>query len=218
MTDRELELLAAIDADDAAAVEHLLAAEPGLAGARGEDGVSAILRALYRRREGALAALLLAAPALDLFEAAALGEAARVEELLAEHPAAAGARSPDGFTALHLAGFFDRGPVAEILLAKGADANAAAANPSRVAPLHSAATGRSSAVVGQLLAAGADPDARQHGGYVPLHSAAQNGDLPSIELLLSHGADRDAKADDGRSALDLATAAGRSEAAERLRR
>jgi len=214
----ESEFLAAIDADDAAAVERLLAAEPGLAGARGEDGVSAILRALYRRREGALAALVLAAPALDLFEAAALGETARVEEILAGDPSLAGARSPDGFTALHLAAFFDRGPAAERLIEKGADVDAAAANPSRVAPLHSAATGRSSAVVGLLLAAGADPNARQAGGFVPLHSAASNGDLPSIELLLSHGADRDAKADDGRTALDVATAAGRSEAAERLRR
>jgi ankyrin repeat protein len=218
MTDQERELLAAIDADDAATVERLLAAEPGLAGARGEDGVSGILRALYRGREGALTALVLAAPALDLFEAAALGEAARVEEILAAEPGAVGARSPDGFTALHLAGFFDRGPVAEILIAKGAEVSTAAANPSRVAPLHSAAAGRSSAVVGLLLAHGADPNATQHGGYTPLHSAAQNGDLPSIELLLSHGADRAAKTDDGRTAADLAAAAGRTEAAERLRR
>ena len=108
MSERERELLAAIDADDAAAVERLLAAEPGLASAKSEDGVSAILRALYRRREGALAALVLAAPALDLFEAAALGETARVEEIVAGDPAAVGARSPDGFTALHLAAFRPR--------------------------------------------------------------------------------------------------------------
>jgi ankyrin repeat protein len=214
----EKDLFAAIDADDAAAVERLLAADPGLASARGEDGVSVILRALYRRREGALAALVLAAPELDLFEAAALGETARVAEILAGDPSLIDSRSPDGFTALHLAGFFDRGPAAEVLIAKGADVNVPAGNPSRVTPLGSAAAGRSSAVVGALLAAGADPNARQTGGFAPLHSAAQNGDLPSIELLLSHGADRDAKGDDGRIPLDLAMAAGRSEAAERLRR
>ncbi len=214
------ELLAAIDADDAAVVERLLAAEPGLASARGEDGVSAILRALYRRREGALAALVRAAGPLGvgLFEAAALGETARVEEIVAADPAAVGARSPDGFTALHLAAFFDRGPAADLLIAKGAEVSAPAENPSRVQPLGSAAAGRSSAVVGALLAAGADPNARQAGGFAPLHSAAQGGDLPSLELLLSHGADRDAKADDGRTPLDLAVAAGRGEAAELLRR
>jgi len=214
----ETDFLAAVDADDGAAVERLLAAEPGLAHAKGEDGVSAILRALYRRREGALAALVLAAPELDLFEAAALGETARVEEIVAGDPAALGARSPDGFTALHLAAFFDRGPAAALLIEKGADVNAPAENPSRVAPLHSAAAGRSAAVVGALLRAGADPNARQEGGFVPLHSSAQSGDLPSLELLLSHDADRDAQADDGRTPLDLAVAAGRSEAAERLRR
>jgi uncharacterized protein len=211
------ELLAAIDADDAAAVERLLAAEPDLASGSGEDGVSAILRALYRRREGALAALVRAAPALDIFEAAALGETARVGEIVAGDPAAVSARSSDGFTALHLAAFFDRGPAADLLIAKGAEVNAPAENPSRVRPLGSAAAGRSSAVVGALLAAGADPNARQAGGFVPLHSAAQGGDLPSLELLLSHGADRDAKADDGRTPLDLAVAAGRGEAAELLR-
>jgi uncharacterized protein len=213
----EGELFAAIDADDAAAVERLLAAAPELARARGEDGVSAILRALYWRREGALAVLVLAAPELDLFEAAALGETARVEEIVAADPAALGARSPGGFTALHLAAFFDRGPAAEVLIAKGADVNAPAENPSRVQPLGSAAAGRSSAVVVALLAAGADPNARQEGGFAPLHSSAQSGDLPSIELLLSHSADRDAQADDGRTPLDLAVAAGRNEAAERLR-
>ena len=214
----ESDLFAAIDADDTVAVERLLAAAPELTSAKGEDGVSAILRALYRRREGALAALVLAAPALDLFESAALGETERVEEILAGDPSQIGARSPDGFTALHLAAFFDRGPAAEVLIAKGADVNAPAGNPSRVTPLGSAAAGRSAAVVGALLGAGADPNACQAGGFAPLHSAAQNGDLPSIELLLAHGADRDVKGDDGRTPLDLATAAGRSEAAERLRR
>ena len=133
----ERDLFAAIDADDAAAVERLLAAEPGLASARGEDGVSAILRALYRRREGALAALVLAARDLGLFEAAALGETARIEEIVAADPAALGARSPDGFTALHLAAFFDRGPAARLLIDKGADVNAPAENTSRVQPLGS---------------------------------------------------------------------------------
>jgi len=217
MDARREELLAAIDADDAETVARLIEAEPGLAGARGEDGVSAVLRALYRRREGALAALVLAAPPFDLFEAAALGEAARVEELLAADPGGVASRSPDGFTALHLAAFFDRPPVAELLLARGAEADAVAANAMRVTPLHSAATSRAAAIVGMLLAGGADPNAVQNGGFRPLHSAASNGDLPVLELLLSHGADRDARADDGRTAADMAAAAGRIEAAERLR-
>jgi len=218
MTERERELLAAIDADDAAAVERLLGEEPALAGLRGDDGVSTVLRALYRRRESALAALLRVARDLDLFEAAALGETTRVGEILAARPEAVSDRSSDGFTALHLAAFFDRPAVAELLVGRGAEVDAVAANATQVTALHSAATSRSTAIVGLLLAHGADPNAVQQAGFRSLHSAANNGDLPTIELLLAHGADRDARANDGRTAADVAADAGRAEAAERLRR
>ena len=49
-----------------------------------------------------------------------------------------------------------------------------------------AATSRSAGV---LLAAGADVNATQHGGYTPLHEAAQHGDVELVELFLSAGAD-----------------------------
>jgi ankyrin repeat protein len=39
-----------------------------------------------------------------------------------------------------------------------------------------------------LLEAGADPNARQHGGFTPLMGAEQNGDLDLAELLIRHGA------------------------------
>ncbi len=42
------ELIAAVDAGDAAAVAAMVAAEPALAAARGDDGVSALLHARYR--------------------------------------------------------------------------------------------------------------------------------------------------------------------------
>ena len=40
-----------------------------------------------------------------------------------------------------------------------------------------------------LIAAGADVNATQHGGYTPLHEAAQHGDVEMVELFLSAGAD-----------------------------
>ncbi len=46
-----------------------------------------------------------------------------------------------------------------------------------------------------LLENGADPNARQSGGWSALHSAAQMGSLEMAQLLLAHGADVQARAD-----------------------
>jgi ankyrin repeat protein len=75
-----------------------------------------------------------------------------------------------------------------------------------VQPLHSAAAGGHAAIAALLLERGADPDARQQGGFVPLHAAAARGDEVTARLLLDHGATRDLGADDGRRPIDLAPA------------
>jgi ankyrin repeat protein len=54
------------------------------------------------------------------------------------------------------------------------------------------------------LEAGADPDARQSGGWTPLHAAAQNADLAGVRLLLASGADAAATSDDGTTVLESA--------------
>ena len=81
--------------------------------------------------------------------------------------------------------------------------SAVAKNPLRVQPLHSAAAGGHTAVARLLLEHGADPNARQEGGFVPLHAAAQAGNDELYELLLASGADQGAATDDGRTAADF---------------
>lgn len=211
------EFLAAVRAGDTAAVAAALRAQPSLAGARDAQGVSAYLWACYARQADVRALLRAALPALDVFEAIAAGEDERALDLLAAQPALAHAWTGDGFTPLHYAGFFARPVVAERLLVLGADAAVPAKNAMRVAPLHSAAAARALDVVRLLLAAGAPPDARQHGGWTALMSAGQHGDDALAELLLAHGAARDVRADDGRTAAELAAAQGHGALAERLR-
>jgi uncharacterized protein len=210
------ELTAAVDADDADAVRRLVTEDPRLASAKGEDGLSLVVRALYRQRRAALTALLAAGPDLDVFEAAALGRGERLAVLLAADPALARARSADGFTPLHLAAFFGAPEAAALLLRAGAEVNAVAQHVMRVTPLNSAAAVRHREVAEVLLDHGADLEACEH-GFTPLHSAAHNGDLALVEMLLARGADAARRTADGRTALDLALEAGHAEVVERLR-
>jgi ankyrin repeat protein len=214
------DLFAAIDAGDSAAVEGFLAADATVAPARDPDGVSATMHALYRGRPAIAETIAAALPALDVFEAAALGRVERVRELLAADPALARARSADGFTALHYPAFFGVGDAVgatRTLLDAGADVNARSANAFSVLPLHSAVAGNHDAVVAVLLEAGADANATQRHGFTPLHGAAQNGADTTVDRLLAAGADRAARNDDGQSAADLAAAAGHEALAARLR-
>lgn len=201
------ELFAAIEAGDVDAARALVTADPSLASARDDDGVSALMRARYRSDRGLIEAILAAGPELDAFEAAALGDLDRLAVLLAGG-ADADAVTADGFTALHFAAFFGKPEAARLLLDRGADVDARGRGWMTGTPLHSAASGRHVDVVEILLAAGADPNARQSGGWTPLHSGAHNGDVATVVLMITAGADLEAVNDDGASVLALARESG----------
>lgn len=211
------ELIAAVIAGDADRVAAIVDAQPALASARDEEGVSALMLSRYRSNRTVTDALVAADPELDVFEASALGYLDRLRERLEEDPARLSALSADGYTALHFAAFFAKPEAARILLESGAPVDLVAANAMRVQPLHSAAAGHQIEICRLLLAAGADVDARQAGGFTPLHEAGQNGDPEMVELFLSAGADATATTDDGSTAADLADAAAHPDVANRLR-
>jgi ankyrin repeat protein len=208
-------LLDAIAAGDPAAVRAAISADPRTVASPGPDGVSPLLRCLYRGRRDLAVIVRSADPPMDLADAAALDDVAAVASLLAEG-AEVEARTADGFTPLHLAAFFDAPHTAALLIRAGADVDAVADNATRVAPLHSAVAGRSTAVVVSLVAAGAEVDAVQQGGFTALMAVAQQGDPATADLLLASGADVGRLLPDGRTAADLAAAAGYEELAARL--
>jgi ankyrin repeat protein len=211
------DMMAAVQAGDVDRVRSLLAEDPGLVSAKGEDGVSALLLARYRFDRPIMDALMEVDPDLDIFEAAALGRIDRLRERLLDDPAAAIALSADGYTALHLASFFGKPEIARTLIDAGARVDAYTTNDFANQPLHAAAAGRHIEVCRLLLAAGADVTATQHGGYTPLHEAAQHGDVEMVELFLSAGADPTTRVGDGGTPADLAEAAGHPDVAKRLR-
>jgi uncharacterized protein len=186
-----------IEADDVAGVEALLRRNSAAAGARDDQGVSAVRRAAYRRR-ALLDAVLAAGPPLDGFDAAVVGDLDRL--------AAPDEWSEDGFTPLHLAVFGGQLHAARVLLERGADTEAMSRHELiKVRPLHTAAFVGETELARILLEHRADPNGRAaDGGGTALHSAAQNGNAALVRLLLEYGADPEAHTDDGRTPADLA--------------
>jgi ankyrin repeat protein len=182
--------------------------------------VSKLLDAVYSRRHDEVATILASHPTLDIFEAAAVGDTARVRELIGRDPSLASAFAPDGFHPLGLAAFFRHPEVLKILLERGADVAAPARNKLAVTALHSAVATDAAPVdleiVRMLLDAGAPVNVPHLGGGTPLHTAAFTGDLRVIRMLLDRGADPMLKLDDGKTAVDVARAQGHHDAAELL--
>lgn len=210
-------ILEAVTSRSLDALRALLQADPTLSRVRDPRGVSALLLARYHQAFDVLEALLEhRGEDLDVFESAALGKIPRLTRLLAEDPRSIEAFSADGFTPLQLATFFAEPEAVKLLLARGADVEVVSKNPMQLRAIHSAAAGGSTEIVERVLLAGADANARQHGGYTALHAAAHAGRLDMVQVLLSSGADPAARTDEGKTACDLALARGHAAVVQRL--
>lgn len=212
------EFLDAVTEGDAAKVNEMLKADPELANAKDPKGVSAILKGTYYRKKEVVALLLASGIELNVFEAAATGETERVRALIKGDAALANAFSSDGFMPLGLAVFFGHPETVEVLLAAGAEVNAATKEAMKVTPLHSAAAGKQVAIARVLIAHGANVNARQaESGFTPLHEAALTGQTEFATLLLDHGAEINAKMNDGKTPLGFALERNQKEMAAFLR-
>jgi len=212
-----LELLQAGDTDG---LRRLLEEDPASSEVRDSTGVSLLMHSLYRGRRDLAELIASKKKALDIFEAAALGRLDRLKQCLRDDASAIKSHSKDGFTALHFACFFGQPEAARLLIESGAAVDAVAANPTKVMPLHSAASARNLEAARVLLEHGASGivNARQQAGWVPLHAAAQNGDRPMVELLLKHGADPTLANDEGKTSAMVAREKGYVEIATLLER
>jgi len=210
------DLMTAIRERDAQRVREILAAAPDLAAARPRTGPSALLLACYMGG-GQIAELIRSRVAPDACEAAALGDVEALTRLLEEHPARANARSGDGWTPLHLAGFFGRREVAELLLTHGASLTAISGGAEKNTALHAALAGASDpAIIRAMVAHGADVNASAASAYTPLHVAASRGKAELVQFLVESGARIGARMDDGKTPADLARDRGHPEVAALL--
>jgi ankyrin repeat protein len=115
-----------------------------------------------------------------------------------------------GTTLLQLAAGLGQVPALRLLLARGADVQAANANG--VTPLHVAADAGHTEAMRVLLDAGACADAADKDGETPLYWAAFTGQADAMALLLDRGAAAGVASSTGSTALDVATRFERSAA------
>jgi ankyrin repeat protein len=113
-----------------------------------------------------------------------------------------------GDTALHMAAAACSRPMAELLIAHGADCRAR--NQRGAEPLHYAADGSRrdprahAGVIEYLISMGADPNAVDKSGVAPLHRAVRKRSAAAVKALLDGGADLRQPNKSGSTPLHLA--------------
>lgn len=175
--DSYAEWFRAVQADDAAKLQQLLARGFDPNTLEPERYETALILAVRNKAQKVLA-VLLATPGVNL-----------------------DARSQNGDTALMIAAFKSNLPVASALIDKGAEIN-----QSGWTALHYAASAGSDAIVKILLEHAAYIDAESPNKTTPLMMAVLSARLSTVKLLLEEGADLAVKNERGFSALAIAEA------------
>jgi ankyrin repeat protein len=200
---------------DIGAVEAALAADPALASQRHASGASLLAWCWYVGKPEAAPIVRKHLRELDPYDAIIADDIATVRAHLSRDWDG-NALSPDGFTPLGLAAFFNRPEIFDVLLPIARDINEKALNRQQVAAIHAAVSANSTGMVEKLLRAGADPNLVQSDSFTPLQAAAFHGNAATAGMLLLFGADPTAKNAKGQTAADIARENGHAWLAERL--
>ncbi len=215
----EDDLLKAAQKNDLAKATAILDRHPSVLRMKTPNG-TLVLTATFYGAADVVKLLLARTPedALNLYEAATVGNERRLKTILGQSRVRVNESTPEeGFTPLGLAAFFGHPEAVKVLLESGADVNLKP--PSRFAntAVDAAVSGDHADVVRILLAAGANPNVRSEANYTTLHKAAVHGNLDVVRMLLDHGADVHAVRDGGHTPFDDAKEKGHAAIADLLR-
>lgn len=188
-TPREAEeFIGVLTRGDSKAIRAALEADPRLANAKTEKGIT------------------------PLFVAVSNG-IVPMAELLVEAGADVNQETVAGYLPLHIAAR-GRNDMVEKLIGWGAEVNAK--DYKGLTPLHEAAAYNSARSIKELLEAGAQINARADDGMTPLHVAGRAGSTEAVELLIAEGAKMNATDGAGRTPVHAAAVA--TETPKALRR
>ena len=199
------EFFQAVQAGPASKVDDMLRRDKSLLAAKSPKmGLSPVTVAAYFGQTEVLQTILRHNPSLDVHEAALVGNAERVRELVDKDPRLITAISKDGFPPLGLAAYMGQKDVVEYLVGKGSDLEHAAQGSGFTALTGAISNGHEE-IVELLLRHGAKAEYHyEDGKLTPLHAAIMHGSVRMVKSLLEHGADPNAKMTTGQSALGLA--------------
>lgn len=215
------EMLDAVKSGNLDKVRHLLTVDEKLKNAKTEEGQTAVLLAAYYRAAEIKELLLRQGAELNVYEAAAVGDAARVKQWVAETPGLVNSHSFDGYTPLGLAAHFGHEETAALLLQAGADPNLRGSDGKLDnMPLHAAIAGNHINLVRLLLDHGGGIDSPCEGewrkGFTPLHVAAHFNRVEIAKLLLERGANPALSHAGGLTPANYARTKGHAEIADLL--
>jgi ankyrin repeat protein len=172
-------LAAIISSGDADLTLELIQKHPDLLETRLTGNATPLHLAAYSQHPEIAAALLEKGAKIDFIAAIALRRSELVRAMLEESPALLRKRSPDGWTALHIAARCSAAEIVSMLITKGADVNGIGKRG--LTPIFFALR-EPFENAGLLLAHGANVNARGKHGFTPLHCAAASCSMPGLGL------------------------------------
>lgn len=206
------DIFTAVRANDVAAVERLVAADPALIAATA-GGVTPLMAAAFLRRgptfvrpedSAVFQALAPRVTAPNIFEACLLKRTEAVKAALARDPALARAAARNGWTVLHFAAYVGDIAAIDLLLDAGADIDAPAAGAFLSPPLQTTLLGRRDSALEHLIARGAKVGFRMDDGSTPMHEAGLLGNDHAVRVLATAGVGAATPRTDGITPRDLA--------------
>lgn len=210
------EMLDAVRSKNLDKVKHLLEIDEKLKNAKSEDGKTAVLMTAYYRANEIKELLLQKGAELNLYEAASVGNIARIKEIIGEVPKRINSHSFDGYTPLGLAAHFGQEEATTYLLSYGADINLKGSDGKlNNTPLHASIAGNHINIVRILLKNCAEIDSQCEGelrnGFTPLHVAVHFNRLEIAKLLIEHGANLSIPNSESLTPLEYALLKGNTE-------